>query len=309
MEHINLLDEFNLGIDGGGTNTTGVLVDRNGKILSTKIAGPSNPNFVGLRSSIQEIIKILDSLETGFGDISNCNIGLAGYSSFPYRDELTSAISKHKKIRDMIIKNDVEMLLHDSKEDSPIVALICGTGSVAVANKKNSNKLLRVGGWGYLFGDEGSGYAIGRKCLEAITRSADGRSKNTILSQLVLDYLKITNTGELISAIYNSSNPKKTISDLSCIVDKAAACGDDIAIFILEKEADELINISKHFINYFFPVRPNFRISGSVVTRSKLYFNFFIRGMKILGVDEKCIEVIKDPAYFNAMLTARNKNQ
>ncbi|MDX5936354.1 BadF/BadG/BcrA/BcrD ATPase family protein [Acidithiobacillus thiooxidans] len=308
MKNIEPLDGLHLGIDGGGTSTTGVLVDKNGKILCKKEAGPSNPNFVGLDSSIKEINKIINYIKSEYKNILNYNIGLAGYSSFPQRERLKNAIIKDNKFGDYILQNDVDILLYNSTEESPVVALVCGTGSVAMTTIKNTKKILRVGGWGYLFGDEGSGYSIGRECLKAITRAADGRGKSTILSQLVFEALKITTAGGLVPSIYNSPNPKKTISDLSCIVDKAAVSEDEIAIDILKKAADELIEMSKYFVDYFFPVTPNFRISGSVITQSKIYYKHYKKAMNVFGISEEHIEVIKYPAHFNAMITVKNQN-
>ena len=58
-----------------------------------------------------------------------------------------------------------------------------GTGSISYCYNKKTNELNRVGGWGYVLGDEGSGYDIGRQALVAIMKSYDGRGKSTQLTE------------------------------------------------------------------------------------------------------------------------------
>ena len=83
----------------------------------------------------------------------------------------------------------------------PALALICGTGSI-VYGRTVTGELLRAGGWGYLFGDEGSGYAIGIAALRAVMRAYDGRGRETLLSELVLGRYGLHTPPELIQAIY-----------------------------------------------------------------------------------------------------------
>ena len=63
--------------------------------------------------------------------------------------------------------------------DEPGVVLIAGTGSIAYG-VNHDGFAARAGGWGYVLGDEGSGYWIGRQALAAVVREADGRGPKTL---------------------------------------------------------------------------------------------------------------------------------
>ena len=72
------------------------------------------------------------------------------------------------------------LLWHRVHMESPV---LYGTGSISYCYNKKTNELNRVGGWGYVLGDEGSGYDIGRQALVAIMKSYDGRGKSTQLTE------------------------------------------------------------------------------------------------------------------------------
>ena len=84
------------------------------------------------------------------------------------------------------IVNDAEILLAAGSPTGPKLAMVCGTGSI-VYGRTTTGELIRAGGWGYLFGDEGSGYAIGVAALRAVMQAYDGRGPSTLLTGLVLN--------------------------------------------------------------------------------------------------------------------------
>lgn len=88
-------------------------------------------------------------------------------------------------------------------------------------------------------GDEGSGYMIGLKALKAIMKSYDGRAKNTILVNSILDYLNLKNIDELIEWSYRKPFKTVKIAALAKTVCKTAADGDEQSVKILKEEAEE----------------------------------------------------------------------
>ncbi len=120
------------------------------------------------------------------------------------------------------------------------VAIVAGTGSIAYGcNSQGESK--RAGGWGYRFGDEGSGYQIAIAGLRAAARSHDGRGPKTLLTDALLDYLNLNQLEDLIEVIYRRGWGVTEIAALSLLVDRAAAAGDAIALQILEDAAAELV--------------------------------------------------------------------
>ena len=89
----------------------------------------------------------------------------------------------------VLVVNDALVALEAGAPDQPGVVVIAGTGSIAYG-RNEQNQAARAGGWGYMLGDEGSGYWIGRAALRAVLREADRRGPATQLTGLLLQLLR-----------------------------------------------------------------------------------------------------------------------
>ena len=96
----------------------------------------------------------------------------------------------------------------------------------------------RVGGFGRLIGDEGSGYSIGKRGIQAISKFYDGRGKITMLSELVAKHNQINNSEELINAVYKNNFDIASVAEH---VIYAAEKNDEVCKKIIDEETDELI--------------------------------------------------------------------
>ncbi len=161
--------------------------------------------------------------------------------------------------------------LHELAQMSGI-ALICGTGSMAwgcCAREPGPGdehspgvKQARAGGWGYLLGDEGSGYWIALQGLRAACRSVDGRGPATHLLPALLHRLELTDPAQLIGVIYDPQFDRRRIASLAEVVvelaerpnpaadnpaaDSPAAdnpAADSQAVDILDRAAAELCQL------------------------------------------------------------------
>ncbi|NLA53876.1 MAG: ATPase, partial [Clostridiales bacterium] len=125
--------------------------------------------------------------------------------------------------------------------------LIAGTGSICYG--RNANGLeARAGGWGYLFDDEGSGYAIGRDMLKAVFRSEDGRSDCTSLTAAVLAHFQIDSLKDLLQIVYQPQTSKAKISGLAPLLQIAVNQGDAQALLIVQSAGHELLQLCKAVI-------------------------------------------------------------
>ena len=115
-----------------------------------------------------------------------------------------------------------------------------GTGSIAYGRNARG-EAARAGGWGYVLGDEGSGYWIGRLALRAVVRHADGRGRETSLTPRVLEHFGLTRAAELIHRIYHETLAPSAIGALARYVQHAREDGDFIAARILDQAAEELV--------------------------------------------------------------------
>jgi len=136
----------------------------------------------------------------------------------------------------LVIESDARIALEGAFKGAAGMILICGTGSIALG-KSNDGRVFRVGGWGRIIGDEGSGYAIGREGLNAVTRQIDGRTKRTALTELVAKQFKLKTQEDIITAVYRENFDVASVAPL---VIEAAAQHDTECERILNKATFEL---------------------------------------------------------------------
>jgi N-acetylglucosamine kinase-like BadF-type ATPase len=96
------------------------------------------------------------------------------------------------------------------------------------------------GGWGFWFGDEGSGYWIGRQALAAVARAADGRGAETSLAAAIVARLQVDEPRALLTALQNSGDVRRSIASLAELVVIEAQHGDGAANHIVDQAAEEL---------------------------------------------------------------------
>lgn len=231
-------EPYYLGVDGGGSKTLAVIVDAQGRECGRGRAGSANYAAVGLEQALQNIHAAVQQAISEVPcsqPLTKAWLGLAGI------DRPSDATLLGSYLRELaalvLVTNDAELLLSALGKDAGIV-LIVGTGSIALARAQNGT-VTRVGGWGHILGDEGSGYDIGRRGLQATVRAADGRGKATLLLDLILQRWQLHTAEDLIDAVYTTDNKAK-IAQVATYVTEAAQQGDQIALGIVEQAADEL---------------------------------------------------------------------
>jgi N-acetylglucosamine kinase-like BadF-type ATPase len=229
-----------LGIDAGGTKTVCQLADENGEVLAEARRGGANLQASGEL----EVEKVLhEVMEEAIGDHdvhpSAICLGIAGVDR-PDDARLVRGIMKRigYKARVLVV-NDALVALEAGAPGIPGVVLIAGTGSIAYG-RNDHNEAARAGGWGYMLGDEGSGYWIGRAALRAVLREADRRGPATRLTGLLLNYYGVSRAQDLIAQVYHGSLRPSAIAALAQCVMGAFSDGDSVAIGILRSAADQL---------------------------------------------------------------------
>jgi N-acetylglucosamine kinase-like BadF-type ATPase len=231
---------FVLGIDAGGTKTVCLLADGAGRVIAEARGPGANLQAVGEL----EVEKVLhEVMERALGDRpivpSVICIGMAGVDR---PGDLTVVSSLMRRIgykARIVIANDALVGLVSGIGHAPGVIIIAGTGSIAYG-RNAENFAARAGGWGYVLGDEGSGYWIGRHALRAVVRQADGRGRVTRLTPYVLEHFGIARPQELVHAIYHRMLRPSAIAAVSHTVQRAADEGDELALEILAVGAREL---------------------------------------------------------------------
>jgi len=229
-----------LGIDAGGTKTVCQLANERGEVLAEARRGGANLQASGEL----EVEKVLhDVMEETIGDrdvvpAAIC-LGIAGVDR-PEDAHVVRGLMKRigYKARVLVV-NDALVALEAGAPDEPGVVVIAGTGSIAYG-RNSRNEGARSGGWGYVLGDEGSGYWIGRAALRAVLREADRRGPQTQLTELLLQHFHIQRAQDLIHEVYHGTLRPASLAALAQSVQKAFRAGDSVAIGILRGAANEL---------------------------------------------------------------------
>lgn len=240
-----------VGIDGGGTSTVCLLADGAGRIIARADAPASNyrkADLRGARAALSAGIRALFNqagIENGSAPprvVSLC-AGLAGVDTAADAALLGQLLSDDVRAEQLLVVNDGVVALYGALEDAPGVLVISGTGSIIWATGRDG-KRLRVGGWDYLLGDEGSGYQTGLRVLRAVAAAHDGRTGQTLLTGAVLGAFKARNFDELLGRVYHEEMTPGRIASLAALADTAAAGGDDAAMRVVEESAAELAELT-----------------------------------------------------------------
>jgi N-acetylglucosamine kinase-like BadF-type ATPase len=277
--------KYLIGIDGGGTKTDCAVADLSGKIIQQSTGKPSNFMVIGVEEAIENIFALIEenlfALEGDFADVKQIVIGTAGAG----RDEDALLLEKGFKdyadqegihFKGVKVLSDAHIALEGAFPASAGCILIAGTGSI-LFGKDESGKILRVGGFGRLIGDEGSGYSIGRKALNAVSKASDGRGEETLISELLDAKM---NSGTSINIINKVYNEKLDVASVAKIVIEAAAEGDTIAEDILDEEADELVLHIRSLLNKIYTNNLNVAFSGSLIDNKNYYSDLLKRKIK-----------------------------
>ena len=240
-------DRFVLGIDGGGTKTVAWLaradVRGESSVVGRGFAGPSNQRAVGPVAAMNNLDvavhgAFLDA-QLDRRTVGAACLGLAGADRESDRSVVERWAEEARLAHHVRVVNDALPLLHTGAMNGCGIALIAGTGSLAFG-RNSAGQTARSGGWGYLFGDEGSAFAIGRAVLQAISRTADGRAQATRMVSDVLRELAVSSASEIVTAVYSHEVPRSVIAGLAPLAFEAAAAADLVAAEIIDQAAREL---------------------------------------------------------------------
>lgn len=225
-------------VDGGGTKTLAIVLDRQGAELGRAVTGPSNY----LSGEAERVVtNIAAAVETAskaagvFQPFDSLWVGLAGIDRPGARDAIEARLSH--LANEVRLTNDAQ-LLFGAFADEVGIALIAGTGSIALGQDRFGNS-ARAGGWGYLIGDEGSGYDLGRRAIRAAAKAADGRGLQTSLLPTLLAHWGLEHPMQIIDEVYRERD-KGIIAGCAGLVFDAADAWDPVASRLVQSGAAEL---------------------------------------------------------------------
>ena len=263
MKHSNSAPSF-LGIECGGTRTIVLFAPGAGKQVLRAELGPANLKLLDDASLIAhfkavDAIRGNDSVALGsavvptavFGvppktlsamPVSSIGIGMAGARTEADRQRIRAAAAVVWPNVPCYATNDLEIAMAaqppaDKLNFSARILVLSGTGSCCYGQTPR-NATAKVGGWGHILGDKGSGYEIGLRALKAAVYYLDRDGRWSDLGQRILQSLLLNEPEDLVDWVKNASKPE--IAALAIDVFAAAAAKVKIARDILEGAAASL---------------------------------------------------------------------
>lgn len=214
-----------IGVDGGGTKTVAWLApldDPSGQtVLGRGLAGPGNPRAAGFETAQANIDAAIGATfaeaKLPRATVAAACFGLAGAGRESEQERIVTWAANRGIAAKIRVCHDAEPILAAAAPDNCGVALIAGTGSLAWG-RNAAGKAARAGGWGYLLGDEGSGYAIAVAGLRVALRAADGRGPQTDLLAGLLLKLGAASADELVTKVYAPEMSREQLAALAGVV-------------------------------------------------------------------------------------------
>lgn len=221
-----------LAIDAGGTKTDLLWAQPDGRVLA-HVQGQGINIASKPPGAWQEVLEgLFHQAGVDRETVHVVCAGAAGYTLPDRRALFEHLLQQMLPSARVLVLADYAIALEGATGGNPGVLVIAGTGSIA-CGRDREGRLMRVGGWGYLLGDEGSGFWIGREAIRAVLAANEGWGEQTRLYEILSDTLGSADTGEWLSALYRTQNPQSLLAQLAPLVTEAAEQGDTPARGIL----------------------------------------------------------------------------
>jgi N-acetylglucosamine kinase-like BadF-type ATPase len=224
-----------LGLDIGGTSSRALVSDLSGRVLGSGEAAGGNPNSHPVGEAVRQISEAARSAlrDVDPAAVRNCVVGMAGVSKMAdpefteLFDRAWSRLGLHCAKHTI---NDCEVAFAAGTPDPDGTVLIAGTGAIAARISQHRTAAI-IGGHGWLLGDEGSAFWLGREAVRAALRALDRGEPLHGLTAAVRDRLlpdvPDAQRRQLISAV--NAGPPIRLAELAPLVTTAAdETADDI---------------------------------------------------------------------------------
>jgi N-acetylglucosamine kinase-like BadF-type ATPase len=251
------MTELFLGIDGGQSHTEAFVADAKGRVLGRGRGGPSNhAEQPGGRERLAKAVG-----ESVGAALSAAQMPLLEQISFSaaycamtggaeFKEEIIGGLIRAEKL---IVAHDAPAALAGGLGGKPGIVVIAGTGSVAYGENERG-ETAQIGGWGHLFGDEGSGYWIALQAIKRaiywedhgfrkLRRAASAVNPNK-LENLALSYFNQNSLRALALAVYGEQISRDELAGFAHSVHQAALGGESGAQKIIREGGNALFSLA-----------------------------------------------------------------
>ena len=241
-----------MGVDGGQTSLKCALARPDGTILSQGLGrGITHLAVQGAQETFQAALKEAAAQAWAAAGLeprplAALALGLTGISAPDTPEARLAAGLANQSIaaQRTIVENDAMIALKGAHAGQPGIIVISGTGTIAYG-QDNHGKIGRASGWGWLLGDEGSAYWIGREGIRAALRAQEKAGPPTALLEIFQRHFGIEDMIEIKRTVFAPDFGSKGFAALAPLVAQACAGEDTVARGILEQGGRELAALAE----------------------------------------------------------------
>jgi len=290
------------GIDGGQSSTTAVVVNASGDVLGRGTAGPcdhvdeppdSRRCAEACESAVARALVAAHLPERS--PLDAVVIGISGY------DGVFHGVPPVFGDARVHFVHDAPIALAGAVDRRPAVVVIAGTGSVAYGEDA-AGKGVRIGGYGFVFGDEGSSFALARGALAYAMDQAD-RGRGSRLGDAALAYFDRSDLRVLARAFYLKEIGRPQLANFARVVLDAARLGDPEAAALVERAANALAALAANAIARLglSGVSVPVAFTGGLFANAE-FTRRTVEALNVLAPSARAVKPLRDPATGAARL-------
>ncbi|WP_164102187.1 N-acetylglucosamine kinase [Candidatus Laterigemmans baculatus] len=287
-----------IGVDGGGTKTEAVLagVEADGglRVLHRCTTGPSNLQLASFDAIANEVRGAVEGLFADHPEwrrrVQAICFCMAGAGNETLRQRFEGWAHAERLAPQIQVTHDARCLIAAGTRRGVGVALIAGTGSLAYARNAAGHQ-SRCGGWGSLFGDEGSSYWLALAAFRAASQALDGRGTPTQLVAALSEWLECGRPEQWLVKLRTLES--HAIASAARIVSRLAESGDTVARRLLEQCAEQLSLMLVTLAHRCFPNEPiDLALAGGLILHNETLREAVLRRTGDAGIRiEHCQQV------------------
>jgi len=239
-----------LAVDAGGSKIDAVLLRRDGHILGAARRRGLDHDGTGTEAFLERIADAVVAacrdagVEPNHQPVAELGMYCVAGADLPADDRRIARWFGRRGLTERdVVRNDTFAVLRAGTDRAWGVAVVCGYGTNCSAVAPNG-RTFRFPAFGDLSGDWGGGHDIGNAALWYSVRAEDGRGEQTVLRTLVPRHFGFTRVRQLSQAMYFGRIAERRVVELTPIVFRAAATGDEVARAIVDRQADEIVRMS-----------------------------------------------------------------
>lgn len=230
------------GVDVGGSKSEYAVCTSDGTVVSQRRT--DGAGFRGDDGQLAQAVRrgVDDACAAAAIDVRDLGVlvaGISGVDTPALNDHAHRALAVSFPTARTLIQNDATIALEAATSERPAGVVMGGTGSIAYGEDL-AGQGYRVGGWGHIFGDEGSGYAIAVSAVASVLRAADGRDDETSLRERLLTHFSLADPRDVMQLTDVAARDPSTAAAFAPKVFEAERDGDAVACAIVARAAADL---------------------------------------------------------------------